>query len=269
MAVVPQESDAGAADRGREHHRLLGAGDEGNVQVSRENLVSHQIGEGGVGQRAEDCAAGRESVLAVGQVHRVGGSDDHDCGEGERPESGVDRLFEERHHQLAHQHAELRNPAQVPDRKSRDQELSEQFEFAGNAVAPLVDHLHEIVVEADQRESERAQDQHNRNRIVDLVPENAADEGCADQQHAAHAGSPVLFPVDEFGGDEALQPGGGLCVQRLELPGGPASEQDDQQKGGQSRAAGPERHIVEEAQRPEMIAELGEKVKHRSNKLSI
>ena len=180
----------------------------------------------------------------------------------EAPTIAVDRLLEERHHQLAHQLPEFGNAAQTPDGESGDQKLPGELGPPRNAVAPFVDHLHEVVGKADQTEGGGGDDQRNGDGIGHDVPEQRGDQNRPDQQDSAHAGGAVLLLVDEFRRDESFKAAGGLRVEPPQLPRGEPAEQHDQQKRGERGAARTECNIIEQTERTEVPAQQGEKIQH-------
>src|SRR3546814_15222863 len=64
--IEPQESEAGADDRGGEHRQLPRAGDVRDAAIAREFRVSRAVADDEEGQTGDDHREGREPAEPVG-----------------------------------------------------------------------------------------------------------------------------------------------------------------------------------------------------------
>ncbi len=102
--VVPQEAEAAAEQRGGEDQELAGAGDEMDAEVFGEVDVADDIGDHAQRAAGDHHRHDGKAVQPVGQVHRIGGADDHDHAEGHEEQAEVQqRVLEERQGQLVGQ----------------------------------------------------------------------------------------------------------------------------------------------------------------------
>ena len=221
------------------------------------------VGQHGQGPGGDHGAADRQAVEAVGEVHGVARSHDHDHHEnqerqeGQRPKSGVQQaanhqvrteVLEERHDQARGvQPVVLQGDQGEADRQSR-QELVEQLGASGQSEVAAVDHLQIVVGEPDAAVGQRRHHRDPDEAIAQVGPQQRRHHHGDHDQHSAHGRSACL----------ALMGLGAVfanVLADLEVAQSPHHRRADHQSHEQRRQAGEcgaKRQIAEDSERADV-----------------
>jgi len=199
--VPPQEAEAGAHHRRRDHRRVQRVADVVAVGGQRGSAVVAvlPVPDDHVGGQDQDRRAGGETVEAVGQVHPVRGAGHHQ----QYPDHEQDRA--DRDAPVGQERDVLRGRGEivaVGEVQREDGEddphrgLAEQLGAAAQAEAAAHEQLDVVVGEADQAEAGH-QEQHQQagggHRVAgEQVPAQVAQERRDDDHDAAHGGGAAL-----------------------------------------------------------------------------
>src|SRR4029077_3626440 len=141
-----------------------------------------------------------ETVETVGQVDRVGGTDDYHGKRDERepPHIGNHGGFEERQIKRARLDLQQRAGEKNHGDHSRQHQLRRQFHPARDAVGFFLGDFEIVVEKSEDTQIEHADQEEPDEAIIGTGPEHAGEEDGADDQHATHGGG-ALFSTVQFG----------------------------------------------------------------------
>src|SRR5690606_24655755 len=81
IGVEPQKTETGATQGGAEHHQLADTGDKGNMQVTGELDVAHQVGKHAKGATHQYGGHDGQPVETIGEVDGIAAADNDEVGE--------------------------------------------------------------------------------------------------------------------------------------------------------------------------------------------
>src|SRR5438067_9162499 len=77
VTIKPEETQARTDERGTNHRQLTGEWIKRDLQILRDLEITGGIRKKSIGERDRDGAADGETVETVGQIDRIGGTDDY------------------------------------------------------------------------------------------------------------------------------------------------------------------------------------------------
>ena len=209
VGVEPKKAQPSPGQRGAEHRQLAGAGNIGKQQILGVHAVTHDVGK--YSQRAADHDSGHDgkAVEAVGQVDRIGRTDDDKKAQRDEPEhtQRIGDIFEEGHDQVGlvrqvHLQAALhplheqfdqlgvrgrRHGESEIDRGGKaDQRLPEKFRARRQALRVAVHHLAIVIDPADGAKTEGHHQHRPDKAIAKVGPQQRCDQHRDQHQRAAH-----------------------------------------------------------------------------------
>src|SRR5438105_6957237 len=266
VTIKPEETKAGTDERGTNHRQLTGEWIKRDLQIFRDLEITGGIRKKSVGEGDCDGATDGETVETVGQIDRIGGTDDYNCKKDERepPHIGDHGSFEERQIKRARLDLEQRVGEKNHGDHGRQHQLRSQFHPARHAVGFFLGDLEIVVEESEDTQIEHTEKYEPDEAIIGTGPEHAGKEDRADYQHATHGGG-ALFSTVQFGQtSHFLDAADGLAdLERDqfsddEIPKN--QRQSERGHGCRDRAKG---HVKEDVETADLIAQAMEIEHHR------
>src|SRR4029077_6306373 len=159
IAVKPKKSKAGANQRRADNRQLAGEWIKRNLQVFRDAKISGRIRKQGIGKRYRHGASDSEAVQAVGQIDRVGRSNNNERKKQEGKPSHVrdDRRFEKWQVKRTRLHLEQRTGKKDGGDDDRENDLEKQFKSATDAGRFFLRNLQVIICKSDRTQRKHAE----------------------------------------------------------------------------------------------------------------
>ena len=187
IGVEPQEGEPGAGQRAADYRELAGAGYVGKAQILGEHRVPGDVSEDTECTADHDRRHDRETVEAVGQIHRVAGADDHEVGhddEAERAER-IGDVLEERHDEFG-----LCRQVGVESDDKRgddaDQRLPRELGSCRQPLRIAPHHFAVVIDPAHGTEAERHHQHHPHGAVLEVSPQQRRHHNRDQDQCAAH-----------------------------------------------------------------------------------
>ncbi len=261
IGVEPQEAQAGAAQGAEEHGQLAGARHIGQEQVLGVAGVAGDVGEHRQGRRHHDGGHDGQAVQAVGEVHRVGGADDDEVGQGDEADhaQGIGEGLEEGNDHFGLGRAGGGKP-QIDGGRQTEDGLPEELPAGSQAVGVPVHHLLPVVVPAHGAEAQGHHQHHPDVAVGKVAPEQGRDADGDENEDAAHGGGAGLHQMG-LGAVGAHRLADLLRRQPADNAG--TGDKGDEQggHGGQHHAQG---DVVENVEGPDILAQpLGDQQQHQ------
>ena len=197
IGVKPKEPHASPHERHAKHGQLARLRVIGNLQVFGDADMPCRIGDERIGKSCGDRATSRQSIETVGEVHRVGGSHDHqgEEEEGEHAEILNERAFIEWHKEFFR--LDLQRGAQHKKRghNPRQRKLREQFHPPRQTVGFLLRHFDIVVDESDDTQPKHGEEGEPDKRVIGPRPKQRGRRHGPEDQDAAHRGRAALAAV--------------------------------------------------------------------------
>ena len=187
IGVVPEKSHAGAEDPRADHRQFAAARQIGELQVSRIDGVSDDVGEHPVHDHRKGDRDDGQSVQSVGEIHRVGDGHHDEGNEGQIPPAQIeDGILDEGKIEFRGDFRRYRGQAgRQEDQAEAEAEnrLEEQLGGLGQAaVAVPVPDLPVIVDESEQGKPDQREQEDHGEAVEQVAPQQHAGEDGRDDQ---------------------------------------------------------------------------------------
>ena len=267
MCVEPQEGKPRPGHRRAEDQQFARARNVREQQVLAVDGATHHIGKDAQRAAHQYHRHDDETIKAVGQVHRVAGTDDHEVRQDDETEHAqrVADLFEERHDQVrlgwqvqreaaAHpiqeefKHAHVAGlgyrERQVRGSKQADHGLPEELLARGHAFRVTMHDLAIVIHPADGAVAEGDQQHDPDEAVAPVRPQQRRHSNADEHQHATHGGRAGLDQV----GLRAIAAHSLANLHFRQATDHPRPEPKADHQCREGCHHGPERQIVEDAQ---------------------
>ena len=176
VGVEPQKTQAGATDRATKHRQLTRARDIRHAQILGEADVTRHIGKDrertGNHHRRHD----RQTIEAIGQVHRMAGAVDDEIAQGDETDHAqrIAHRLEEGHDQLGLRRG-CGGDAEVDRRRQRDQRGPQILPAARQTLRITMHDLAPVIHPTHRTETEGDEQRHPDVIIPQVAPQQDGD----------------------------------------------------------------------------------------------
>lgn len=231
-----------------------------DTQIFGEIRAPHGIGDGPEGGGGDHHRHDGQTVKPVGEVDRIGGPHDHQHREGHEEKAQIDRqLLDEGQRKTVRERIRM-DPGGPGPRDGRHEKADSQPHPPRQPIRCLLRDLGIIVRKAQQRETDRHEQDHPDMGVVPSRPEQRRDHQRRDDEQPPHRRRPRL-------GEMGLRPVRADRLPLALLDPQPADQRrpegEAEDKRGQERPPCAEGDVAEQVEETPVVRQQGEPVEHR------
>jgi len=211
VRVVPKEAERRADQRPAKNGKFSDPRDVLNLEIGGPARVAADVGQHGKRARGDNRATDCQAVKAIGQIHRIGGTNDDHANKGEEWEEGQGpdmfrfhkgmddqvgvQTLEEGDHQLRRVGEVCNENEQGDPYDQAYQHLKVNLVFRREPQVSLLRDFRVVVNEPDSGEADQGKEREQNKRISQVSPKQRGHGRRQDDQHAPHGGCAGLFLV--------------------------------------------------------------------------